>query len=98
MDTISKNSVTTEDIELAERIFRPDIGEFKGNTIQQNPIPVLDDRIEIAKELIASQYVIKLCVDIMNVNGLNFLTTISKHLKYRTAQYVASKTPTEYLR
>jgi hypothetical protein len=23
----------------------------------------------------------------MNINGLNFLTTISKHLKYRTAQY-----------
>jgi hypothetical protein len=34
----------------------------------------------------------------MNINGLNILTTISKHLKYRTAQYVASKIPTEYLR
>jgi hypothetical protein len=34
----------------------------------------------------------------MNVNGLNFLTKISKHWKYRTTKYVASKTPTEYLR
>ena len=95
---ISKNPVTTEDIELAERIFGPDIGSLKGKMVQQKPIPVVDDRIDIPKELIASQYAIKLCIDIMNVIGLNFLTTISKHLKYRTAQYVASKTPAEYLR
>jgi hypothetical protein len=98
MNMISNIPVTAEDIELAERIFGPDIGALKGKTIRQKPIPVVNDRIEIPKELIALQYTIKLCVDIMNVNGLNFLTTIIRHLKYRTAQYVASKTPTEYLR
>jgi hypothetical protein len=98
MNMISKNPVTTEDIELTERIFGPDTGALKGKMIQQKPIPVVDDRIEIPKDLIASWYAIKLFVDIMNVNGLIFFTTISEHLKYRMAQYVMSKTLTEYLR
>jgi hypothetical protein len=32
----------------------------------------------------------------MNVNGLKFITTISKHLHYRTAQYIMNKSSEEY--
>jgi hypothetical protein len=46
--------------------------------------------------LIASQYAVTLCVDIMHVNGLQFVTTISKNLKYRTAQFISSRSSSEY--
>jgi hypothetical protein len=46
--------------------------------------------------LIASQYAVTLCVDIMHVNGLQFVTTISKNLKYRTAQFILSRSSSEY--
>jgi hypothetical protein len=36
MNMISKNPVTTEDIELADRIFGPDIRASKEKTIQKN--------------------------------------------------------------
>ena len=88
MNLISNNPVTTEDIEMAERIFGPDIGSLKGKTVRRKPAQVVNDNIEVPRELIASQYAIILCVDIMYVNGLTFLTTISKNLKYRTAQYI----------
>jgi hypothetical protein len=96
MNAIANNPVTTDDINLAEKIFGRDIGAIKGKTTRRKPVPVVDDYIDNPRELIASQYAVKLCVDLMNVNGLNFVTTISKNLQYRTAQYIKDKTPTEY--
>ena len=98
MNLISNNPVTTEDIEMAERIFGPDIGSLKGKTVRRKPAQVVNDNIEVPRELIASQYAITLCVDIVYVNGLQFLTTISKNLKYRTAQYIPSRSSKDYIK
>jgi hypothetical protein len=84
MHAVNNNPVTTHDIEMAEKIFGPDISALKGKIILKKSIPVVDDVIDIPRELIASQYAIRLCIGIMNVNGLNFITTISKYLHYRT--------------
>ena len=96
MNMINNNPVTTEDINVVERNFGPDIGALKGKKTRKKPIKVIDDHIEIPKELIASQHAITLCIDIMNVNGLQFVTTISKSLRYRTAQFISSRSPKEY--
>ena len=60
-------------------------------------MPVTPDVIKIPKELIAAQQDVTLCMDGMKVNGLWFLTTISRNIYYRTAQFVMKKEPTEYL-
>jgi hypothetical protein len=94
MNIIGNNPVTTEDINIAEQIFGSDIGALKGKTVRRTPRQVIDDSIEIPNELIQSQQNVKLCI--MYVNGMQFLTTISKNIHYRTAQYIASKSPLEY--
>ena len=58
---------------------------------------VTSDVIKIAKELIAAQQDVTLCMDGIKVNGLWFLTTISRNIYYRTAQFVIKKEATEYL-
>jgi len=96
MNTIKNNPVTTTDIEIAEKIFGPDIASLKGKTTRRMPVPVVEDRIEIPRELIAAQYSVTLCLDGMKVNGIPFLTTISKNIMYRTAQYVQHQTCSVY--
>ena len=96
MNTIIGNPVTTEDIVMAEQIFGADIGRIKGKTTRRKPAPVVNDYIDIPKELIATQRQVTLCMDGMKVNGLSFLTTVSRNLQYRTAQYVKHQTPEVY--
>ena len=77
MNTINNNPVTTDDIKIAEKTFGPDIGTLKGKTTRLKPLPVMNDYIEIPKELIRAQRKVTLCMDGMKVNGQSFLTTIS---------------------
>ena len=96
MNVIGNNPVTTEDFKIAEKNFGPDIGALKGKTTRDKPALVVNDQIEIPHELIATQRKVTLCIDGMEVNGLVFLTTISKNLYYHTAQFVPRKTPAAY--
>ncbi len=96
MNTINNNPVVTEDIVLAEKIFGPDIGCLKGKTTRKKPLPVVEDRIDIPKELIMAQREVTLSMDGMNVNGISFLTTISHNICYRTAQWLPDKTMASY--
>jgi hypothetical protein len=88
MNAIRNNPVTTEDVNIAEKIFGPDVATLKGKTTHRAPIPVIEDCIEIPRELITAQYSVTLCLDGMKVNDFSFLTTISKNLMYQTARYI----------
>ena len=96
MNSIIGNPVTTDDIIMAEQIFGTDIGRIKGKTTRRKPAPVVDDYIEIPKKLISTKREVTLCMDGMKVNGLAFLTTVSRNLQYRTAQFVKHQTPGVY--
>jgi hypothetical protein len=56
MNTIKNNPVTMDDVDIAEKIFGPDIATLKGKTTRRTPVPVIEDRIEIPRELVAAQY------------------------------------------
>jgi hypothetical protein len=96
MNTIKNNPVTTEDVNIAKKIFGPEISSLKGKTTRRKPVPVIEDCIKIPRELIAAQHSVTLCLDGMKVNGIPFLTTISKNILYCMAQYVEKQTQSIY--
>jgi hypothetical protein len=96
MNIIANDPVTIEDIKIAKQIFGSNIGSLKGKTTRQKLIPVVDDYIAIPEELYAKQQDIVLCIDGIKVNGMLFLTTVSKNILYQTAQYVESKSISQF--
>ena len=80
MNMINNNPVTTNDINIAKKSFGPNVGTLKGKTTRRKPLPVMDDYIEIPKELIKVQHEVTLCMDGMKVNGQSFLTTFLETL------------------
>jgi hypothetical protein len=91
MNIIANNPVTIDNIEIAKQIFGSDVGSLKGKITKQKLILVVDDYIAIPEELYAKQQDIVLCIDSIKVDGMLFLTAVSKHIFYQTAQYVKSK-------
>ena len=91
MNSINDCPVTVDDVNLAEKIYGPDVASLKGKTTKSKPTPVVSDVVEIPRELIAAQHEVDLCIDTIFINEMPFLTTISKNIKYRTCDYVKSR-------
>jgi hypothetical protein len=82
MNVIKNCPVTTEDVNIAEKIFGKDILSLKGKSTRRKPKSVRADLIEIPKELIEKHHNIELCMDTMYVNECGMLTAIDWTIKF----------------
>ena len=57
--------VMVEDVDIEEKIFGPDASTLKVITIRQTPTVVVDDFVEIPRELIENNQELILCMEIM---------------------------------
>jgi hypothetical protein len=82
--------VLEKDVEIAEAIFRADISTIKGNTARRTPRPIIQDLISIPPELVRKHSSIELCIDVMYVNRIGFLTSIGYPIYYRKTVHVTN--------
>ena len=92
MNVIWDNPITESDIELMEHLYRPNIPTIKGKTTRQHSHKLVSNMVSIPHELHYTQHNVCLYIDIMYVNGMPFLTTISKNIMFCKAMWVADHT------
>jgi hypothetical protein len=98
MNVIKNCPVTVKDVNIANKIFGPDMSSLKGKSTRQKPKPVRKDFIEIPKELIEKHHNIELCMDTMYVNECGMLTAIDKTIKFCCLVPMDTKNHVEYYR
>ena len=66
-------AINEKDIDIAEKIFGPDIHGLKGKTVRKNSVPVVEDYVQVPKEILKLHKNVTLAIDHMYVNGECFL-------------------------
>jgi hypothetical protein len=84
--------ITTRDIQIAEEIFGPDVGILKGKTVRRSAERVATGTVDIPLSIMTHYRDIVLGGDIMFVNKLPFFMTISRNIKFGTAELLANQT------
>jgi hypothetical protein len=98
MNAIRNCPVTTEDVNIAKKIFGPDMSSLKGKSTCRKSTPVREDTVGIPEELIVHNSEIELCIDIMYVNECRFMTTIDRTIRFWSAIPIENRMHEEYYR
>ena len=77
--------VMVQDIKNAEIIFGPDLGSLKGKTVWPQPECVPTTHFNVPHAIMQQYKMVTLSIDVMKVNSIPFLMTISRHIKFGTA-------------
>ena len=90
---ISKNLIlncplTASDVVRAENIYGQDIHALKGKITRTKLKPVVIDYLVMPKNILEKNKKITLSIDIMFVNKIPFVTTISRHIKFTTIEAI----------
>jgi len=89
-DLISNCPITKEDIIHAEDILGPNLGSLKGKTTRETPI--LNTLDNLPSGLLEEHGDVTLAIDIMNINKIPFMMTISQAIHFGTAEMIKNKT------
>ena len=84
--------VSHTDITNARNIFGRNLAAVRGKTVRSTPERVNTELLAIPDDYHRLHHFVTLSIDVMFVNGLAFLVTISRDIRLRTAEYLPTRT------
>ena len=72
--------VTLQDVKNAKLIFGPDVTSLEGKSVRHKPDSVVTNYVDIPREILESLKELEVSTDIMFINKLIFLVSISRGL------------------
>jgi hypothetical protein len=78
----------------AEKIFGKDLGSLQGRTIREHPEVVDTSYIDLPIEIMDIHGRVTLAMDIMNVDRMYFLITLSRNIQFITVDRLENKDAT----
>jgi len=84
--------VTSADITNARAIFGPDLPSVRGKTVRRTPAPVVADYVGVPRDLVNANKSMTLAADVFFVDGTAFLMTVSRRIKFVTAEHLPTRT------
>ena len=76
------------DITNALAIFCPDLASIQGKTVRWTPAPVVADYVAVPRALVEQNKVVTLAADVFFVDGMAFLITVLRRIKFITVEHV----------
>ena len=89
--SISNNDVTLADIDVATKIWGPNIAALKGKTTRTTPSPVAADFLKVPQAILDLHREVSLSADIFFVNGIPFLLTFSRNICFTTVSHLGDR-------
>jgi hypothetical protein len=83
--------VTPTDINAANKIFGPNVASLKGKTVRATQEPVLTSYVKVPQGIVDLNKEVAIAADVMSVNGLGFMITGSRGVKFTTSEYVPTQ-------
>ena len=89
--TLGNTPFTPLDLQRADAIFGPDVPNLKANSVRDKPTRVEVEVLPIPRDYYTLNNFVTLTADVMFVNEVPFLTTLSRRIRLFTVEHLSSR-------
>ena len=89
---LKNNNVSPAAVSDARTLFGPDLANVRGETVRIRPDPVVENYVAIPRDFVLANKHLTLAADVFFVDGIPFLLTLSRRVKFVTAEHCPVRT------